>query len=176
LTDWLSGGSAAVTSVEGAEAAAEDSPLASATEEPGQHASDETTVDSAGEAETRGVQLEPVEPAYPVAGDVTLNWASAWSQQRVDDYLGFYSSEFMPPNGASRKAWEAYRRERLEAPDSIEITITELTEEVLDADRTRVVFIQAYRAGSYSDVVRKTLVMTREEGTWRILSEQSEAL
>jgi hypothetical protein len=123
-----------------------------------------------------GVASEPPEPAYPAVADVVNAWASAWADQRVEDYLWFYSSSFAPPNGASRPAWEAYRRERLEAPDSIEITLANLTQQNLDSDLTRVTFEQAYKAGGYSDRVLKTLVMVREDGSWKILSELSEAL
>jgi predicted nucleic acid-binding Zn-ribbon protein len=119
---------------------------------------------------------EVVEPAYPPAVDVARAWASAWSDQRVDDYLSYYSRDFRPPNGAGRRAWEAYRRERVAAPDSIEITLTEVTETALDDGRVEVVFVQAYTAGAYSDKVRKTLVMKQEDGSWKILSEDSVAL
>ena len=114
--------------------------------------------------------------AYPVASDVAAAWAAAWADQRVEDYLSFYSADFVPPNGAARRAWEAYRRERLTAPDSISIVLSDVSEQVLDETRTRVTFAQAYSAGAYSDQVLKTLVMVREDGTWKILSETSEVL
>jgi len=120
--------------------------------------------------------IESPEPSYPAVGEVVQAWADAWSGQRVEYYLWFYARGFAPPNGASRSAWEAYRRERLEAPSSIQVTLEKLSEQSLDDNRTSVTFEQAYRAGSYGDRVLKTLVMVREDGSWKILSEQSEPL
>jgi uncharacterized protein (TIGR02266 family) len=129
-----------------------------------------------GVATVAEAQMAAPEPGYPAAGEVVQAWADAWAGQRVEDYLWFYARGFSPPNGASRPAWEAYRRERLEAPSSIQIALENLSEESLDESRTRVTFEQAYSADSYSDRVLKTLVMVKEDDSWKILSEQSEPL
>ncbi|MDH3255454.1 MAG: hypothetical protein OEM62_10710, partial [Acidobacteriota bacterium] len=118
----------------------------------------------------------PREAPYPSPANVVTAWAEAWSGQRVDDYLSFYSRSFVPANGADRSAWEAQRRDRVSSPASIEVSLGEIAERKLNDERVSVTFEQAYRAGSYSDRVMKTLVLVREAGTWKILSEVSEVL
>ncbi len=110
-----------------------------------------------------------------VAAAVT-RWADAWSNQNVDGYLDSYAPAFVPPNGASRRAWSNYRRDRISAPSFVEVNIADMQVDVVDADNARVVFRQAYRSDTYQDVVRKTLLMTRAGGRWQIASETSAPL
>ncbi|MDZ4127495.1 MAG: tetratricopeptide repeat protein, partial [Hydrogenophaga sp.] len=41
-------------------------------------------------------------------------WAGAWSSKDMNAYLGAYASNFAPPGGQARKAWESDRRARIE--------------------------------------------------------------
>ncbi len=100
-------------------------------------------------------------------------WADAWSRQAVDDYLAHYSEEFQPADGSSRAAWEALRRQRLTRPSFIEVKVTDMEFESLDANRAKATFRQAYRADRYQDVVVKTLELVRDGDRWRIVGEQS---
>ncbi len=100
-------------------------------------------------------------------------WAKAWSEQRVDNYLSFYSFDFVPPDGASREVWAAQRRARLEAPRSIEVTLDQISPMVV-GDRATVSFVQSYDADSFDDVVEKTLVLERTDGLWRIVEERAQ--
>jgi hypothetical protein len=118
---------------------------------------------------------EPV-PELPSASEAVFAWARAWSEQRVDDYLSSYSKEFVPPNDLSRAEWEAYRRERLLAPSSITLTLEAVTEEEIETGRARVTFDQAYETATYSDKVRKTVLLVWEDDSWRIAVEESEPL
>ena len=43
-------------------------------------------------------------------------------------------------------------------------------------DRVELSFVQAYSSDTYSDQVRKTLVMSRTEDGWRIVEERAQAL
>ncbi len=118
-------------------------------------------------------------PARDASADVAAavtRWADAWSNQNVDGYLDSYSSAFVPPNGASRRAWSNYRRDRISAPSFVEVNIDDMQVDVVDANNARVVFRQAYRSDTYQDVVRKTLLMTRGGGRWQIASETSAPL
>lgn len=122
------------------------------------------------------------QPAAPVVDetefvvDAVLRWADAWAAQDTQGYLASYADSFAPPNGASRNAWENYRRERLTAPTTIEVGLEDIAVEILGGDMARAVFVQRYRSDNYRDVVRKTLMMTRSAGDWRIHSESSEPL
>jgi hypothetical protein len=98
-------------------------------------------------------------------------WANAWSRQAVDDYLAHYSEDFQPADGSSRAAWEALRRQRLTRPSFIEVKVTGMEIESLDANRARATFRQAYRADRYHDDVVKVLELARDGGRWWIVSE-----
>ncbi len=103
-------------------------------------------------------------------------WARAWSERDVGRYLGFYSSEFSPDRGISRGAWENQRRKRLQAPNSINVSIRDLRLEPLKADRMIARFTQDYAADTYSESgTLKMLVLVREAAGWRIAVEALEA-
>ncbi len=101
-------------------------------------------------------------------------WARAWSEQRIDDYLALYASGFRPPGGLSRDAWQALRSNRILSPRRIEVRLSGVEAQVLGAGRGRVRFNQAYRSDTYDDDVRKTLELVREDGRWKILEERTE--
>jgi hypothetical protein len=100
-------------------------------------------------------------------------WAKAWSDQRADDYLSFYSAAFAPSDGSSREFWAAQRRARIAAPRSIEVTLDRISPMVV-GDRATVGFVQSYASDSFDDVVDKTLVLERTDGVWRIVEERTE--
>ncbi|MDH3746406.1 MAG: hypothetical protein OES47_15010, partial [Acidobacteriota bacterium] len=132
----------------------------------------ETAVLEPGPEISVGLEDEPIgEPAVVVG-----HWARAWSEQRVEDYLGFYTADFVPANGMSRSEWEAYRRDRLTAPRSISVSLDEIRQETVGEDRVEVVFAQSYNADSYSDRVRKTLLLALETDGWRIAGETAEPI
>jgi hypothetical protein len=101
-------------------------------------------------------------------------WAAAWAAQEVEDYLAFYSTAYSPPEGMSRSNWQAQRRVRILRPSRIGLTLGEITSTVLEEGRIKAEFNQAYATPTYSDEVRKTLVLVWEDGNWKIIEERSE--
>ncbi len=118
---------------------------------------------------------EPAVPAvfYEAAKRLVEGWSQAWSDQDVDAYLSFYSRSFKPDAGQSRSAWAASRRERLRAPEFIEVTVSGLEAEVVSESRGRASFEQGYRSDTFQDTVHKVLELVREDGRWKILEEKS---
>lgn len=122
---------------------------------------------------------EPERIATVASGDLSrveptvLAWAQAWSGQQVDDYLGFYAAEFVPPNGLSRDDWETQRFTRLRKPAWIKVELDGLRHQPIDAERVSVSFMQAYSSDTFSDSVAKTLELVWEDGGWKIASEES---
>ncbi len=110
-----------------------------------------------------------------VAGMAALvrNWAQAWSDQRVDDYLGYYSRGFLTPGNVSRESWEAGRRRRIERPRFIKLSLEFLESEFIDSSRGWIRFRQFYWSNGYNDVVIKKLELIVEDGDWKILQETS---
>jgi chromosome segregation ATPase len=99
-------------------------------------------------------------------------WALAWSEQRVDDYLDFYSPEFRSTGSRSLAAWSALRRQRILAPMSIEVTLEGIEVELLGPDRATARFVQSYDSQSFSDRVVKLVELHRDEDRWRIVAEE----
>lgn len=140
--------------------AAEAEPSAEARSEVSQQASESPT--GSEERET----IASTSPEEAVRG-----WARAWSEQRVDDYLSYYSPDFVPASGASRLAWEERRRQRLLGQGAIRVAVVSLQVEDVAPDEARVTFTQSYRSNTYQDRVRKTLLMSRIGGRWLIDEE-----
>jgi tetratricopeptide (TPR) repeat protein len=98
-------------------------------------------------------------------------WAKAWSDQDVDTYLASYSSSFKTPKSESRSAWENLRRDRIAAPKSIKVEISDLNVNMDSNTQARVTFKQNYRASHLSQRTGKTLVMINTNGQWLIEQE-----
>ncbi len=135
----------------------------------------------------RGITEFSTRPSYPkggaagesdsavVAGMAALvrDWAQAWSDQQVDDYLACYSRGFLPPGNLSREAWEAQRRQRITRPRFVKLSLEFLESEFIDAGRGWIRFRQSYWSSTFNDKVTKKLELIREDGEWRILQESS---
>ncbi|MCP3960375.1 MAG: hypothetical protein GY719_21230 [bacterium] len=102
---------------------------------------------------------------------VALAWAAAWSEQNADDYLSLYAPSYSPPD-LTRDVWESQRRARIRAPESIEVSLSELDVEVADATHAVARFLQYYRAGDKNLAARKALDLERLDGEWRIVGER----
>ncbi len=106
-------------------------------------------------------------------------WARAWSGQRVEDYLYFYSQSFVPSGGRSRDEWQQLRRARVAAPEYVKVSVAFLDFESGESaggsaggsDRALVRFNQSYESPTFSDVVTKTFELVRESGVWKIVKE-----
>lgn len=132
-------------------------------------------LERARKAEAEVAALEPRAPSEPGFGDAETavrEWARAWQEQRVDDYLSSYAADFQPVGGVSRDDWEALRRTRVSKPRFIELTIEGLRIEEVGANRVRAHFRQTYRSDTYADATEKTLDLVRQEEQWLILAER----
>lgn len=98
-------------------------------------------------------------------------WAQAWADQRVDDYLAFYSREFEPPDGLGRAEWQELRRQRLTRPSFIKISLVFEESRSVGESWGWLRFQQSYWSNTFSDVVTKRLELVWEDGGWKILRE-----
>ena len=128
------------------------------------------------------VAAAPKEAAKPAAKPAeasdeilkTLNaWAAAWSKKDADAYLAHYAREFDPPGKETRADWEKTRRARVTAPKSISVGISQAKVTMNGSDRATVTFRQNYQSDVLKANSRKTLVMVRSDGAWKILEEKS---
>ena len=101
------------------------------------------------------------------------SWAQAWSSRNVSKYLSMYAKDFSTPHNVARKVWEQERRERIDKPQPILVTIINPKLKMLDETHASVSFVQSYHSGKLKSVTRKTLKLTRENDIWKIQSEQT---
>jgi len=147
-------------------------------------------------------QIIPVDPATPAAttsGDVATTqtatapvaplaadpgadvlatvegWAQAWSRGDAAAYLGYYAPTFNPSGGMSRAAWEAQRRESLEASRGLRVTIASPRVTLEDDTHARVTFQQNYASQTFERSALKTLRLVKREGRWLIERESASA-
>jgi tetratricopeptide (TPR) repeat protein len=119
----------------------------------------------------------PPDPRHELQKDIVSavrSWANAWSAQDVDRYLSSYAAEYTPPGGLSRGDWEAQRRKRLTDPKYIKVEIAGIQVHALGNGQARASFRQKYQSDTYSDQVRKTLLLKKNNGVWQIVEERSE--
>jgi ketosteroid isomerase-like protein len=100
------------------------------------------------------------------------SWARAWAAKDVPAYLGYYAASFETPEGLSRGAWEAQRRERIERPKSISIDIKFRSVKVKGNEATAI-FRQSYKSDTVNSNNTKTLKLVRAGDKWLIQSERS---
>ncbi len=119
------------------------------------------------------------EPPAPVVDHspkilTALNdWASAWSAQDVNAYLSHYSSGYAPANGQSLSSWKSQRQTRLTKPAFIKVSISTPQVTMRGDSHAEVSFTQSYQSNTYSDRVRKQVLMTLENGRWLIAEERA---
>ena len=120
-------------------------------------------------SKTESTQTANQETAILAAVD---QWASAWTNQDVNQYLASYASTFDPRGGQTRKAWESTRRQRVSAPKGISVEVGNPKISVVDDNNAKVVFYQTYQAdGRKAQSTNKTLKMIKEGGVWLIQEE-----
>jgi len=99
-------------------------------------------------------------------------WAIAWSSKDMNAYLGAYASNFAPPGGQARKAWESDRRARIEPRARIGVDVSNL-EVTVDGDKALARFRQDYTSDTLNVTSRKTLDMVKSGNRWLIVREST---
>ncbi len=98
-------------------------------------------------------------------------WARAWSARDAEAVLGFYSPGFLVPDGMRRATWEQLRRERIENPELLAVTVEGLRAERTGSETAVARFLQVYDTPGYRAWVMKTVELALESGRWLIVDE-----
>ncbi|MDO9134756.1 tetratricopeptide repeat protein [Hydrogenophaga sp.] len=130
-------------------------------------------------AVTRPAAPAAVPAAPAVAADAqreveaaVRGWAGAWSSKDMNAYLGAYASNFAPPGGQARKAWESDRRARIEPRARIGVDVSNL-EVTVEGDKATARFRQDYTSDTLNVTSRKTLDMVKSGNRWLIVREST---
>ena len=98
------------------------------------------------------------------------NWVAAWSDKDLKAYFNAYGRDFDPAGGASRSAWEAERRSRIEGKSKISVRLEGL-QVVVNGNKATAKFRQDYRANGIAISSRKTLDLVKVGNSWKIVRE-----
>jgi len=90
----------------------------------------------------------------------------------VKSYLGYYGSDFQVPGGQARKAWEDERRSRIVGKGRISVKV-EAPQVSVSGNTATVKFRQVYVSDRLTANTRKTLVLAKQGGKWRIKQENT---
>lgn len=99
-------------------------------------------------------------------------WAHAWASKNVGAYLSHYAADFKPARGESRADWEKTRKERINAPKKIQVSVSGLKVFLKDEQHAHATFRQHYAAGALNTSTTKTLVLVKSGDTWLIQQER----
>jgi len=100
-------------------------------------------------------------------------WATAWSSKDFSAYAATYAPDFVPPGGESRATWERSRRDRIARPAFIKIDVADLQVTMLGPDHAQAEFTQGYQSDTFSDSVKKMLILKKSGDRWLITQEGS---
>ncbi|MBS1229638.1 MAG: hypothetical protein H6R17_2915 [Proteobacteria bacterium] len=100
-----------------------------------------------------------------------LGWANAWSRKDVKSYLAYYASDFQPPNGLTRKAWEAERTQRIDKPGKLQVKVDEI-KITFAGDKATARFRQSYTSATLKSSAGKTIVFVKSGNKWLISQER----
>lgn len=133
-------------------------------------------------AETRaGTETAPAEPAKveqsAAVDDIRRTvdlWATAWSAKDFPAYARLYAPDFVSQDGESRAAWEKSRQQRITRPAFIKVDVSGLQVSMLGVDHAQAVFTQNYQSDTFSDRVKKTLILRKSGNQWLITQETSD--
>jgi hypothetical protein len=103
------------------------------------------------------------------AEDAVRLWAWAWASGKPDAVIQMYSSSFSAPSEGGSAAFLEQRRQQVETGRAPEAKLEDVTVTASGADRRVVTFVQRFGEGA----VRKELILAREGGIWRIVSERT---
>lgn len=131
------------------------------------------SADTANNVSTPPVTPKPAAQTDPKSAveQTVHDWAGAWSARDADAYMAFYSEAFKTPRGQDRAAWETERKARVTRPEFIKIDIDRIKIDI-KGNTAKVRFQQRYESNIVKDKGRKTLVLTKQGDSWKIVEER----
>jgi len=104
-------------------------------------------------------------------------WRSAWEETAgkdgdIENYMSYYSDEFRA-RGLDKEGWKKDKAEKNRRKQWIKVELLDVEiKEVVAGERFEVRFKQDYQSSNFSVSSKKMLVLKREEGGWKIISEK----
>jgi len=99
------------------------------------------------------------------------NWAKSWANRSFSDYAALYAVNFQPSDASSREAWFKRKQALMDKNNFIQVEL-KVSAIRFSGDKATVHLTQRYKSDRYTDTSRKELVLTAEDGNWKILREK----
>jgi protein phosphatase len=109
---------------------------------------------------------------------VVEGWRLAWEETAgkdgdIESYMSYYSDEFRA-RGLDREGWKKDKAKKNGRKQWIKVELLDVEiNEVVPGERFEVRFKQDYQSSNFSVSSKKMLVLEKEEGVWKIISEKS---
>jgi len=114
---------------------------------------------------------EEEEPLHQKIGQQMRRWLTAWQNQDVLAYLGFYDNQFVPEKGLSFSAWKQQRQRNIESPKYIKIQLRHVKIQKINDQWVWVHALQVYRSDRFKDQGHKAWLWHRTAKGWKIVKE-----
>jgi hypothetical protein len=103
---------------------------------------------------------------------VLFDWAKAWANKDMPNYFSHYVSDY---KGGLRlpSDWKQQRTALITTKKTIALELEEIKISLINPNRATVVFKQNYKSDNYSNVAKKTLILTKRNDRWLIERESS---
>lgn len=99
-------------------------------------------------------------------------WVDAWQAKNYEEYINHYALSFVPEKGMQRSVWAQQRKQRLNKPGDIKISLKNINI-VINGDKANADFVQVYQSGTLNDTMNKQLQFERINSKWMIVKEIS---
>ncbi|MFC2075318.1 murein L,D-transpeptidase family protein [Bdellovibrionota bacterium] len=98
-------------------------------------------------------------------------WKTAWEQENIKAYMEFYSPSKFRSKRMNWKGWRDYKNNLAKNYSNISLIFDQM--KILNHQESLVVqFNQYYHSDLHEDFGKKTLYLSKEEGIWKIISEE----
>lgn len=138
-----------------------------------------SAVNNPGDHEFNGAYIEQQAGNDSQAINVfLLKWINAWQNTAgpkgdIEQYLSFYSDFFNSTN-LDKNAWIIDKKKKNNNKTWIQVTLENIEIGAPDAEgQVEIRCRQDYKSSNYSEQSRKLLVLTKEQGKWKILAEKT---
>ncbi len=91
----------------------------------------------------------------------------------MNGYLAAYDRDFRPPKKQKFNDWAKERRERISAPKSIDVKVSDFKVDITSDTSAKIRFRQSYRSDRLNSSTGKTMTLQKSGGRWLIREEHT---
>jgi len=118
------------------------------------------------------ISEEAVLKEQSIIKESVVQWITAWSKKDINAYLNAYVDNYTPNNDVTNENWKKTREYRIKAAKFIKIKLSRFKIELINNSFAIVRFHQLYTSNTFSDKIRKFLLMQKSTDGWKIMKEK----